>query len=172
MGILTADDPRDTPIAWVFVAVQLALLVVIAVAPPGDAWTTPEWLATAAYWLQILGVVVLVVGIINLGRSATPLPSPITHGDLRVGGLYRFVRHPIYSGVLALAIGAATRSSSVVVALAAIALVVWLSVKARWEEVRLARRYPGYAAYAARTPRFVPFVGAWVPATRSRRSGT
>ncbi len=160
MGILTADDPRDTPIAWVFVTVQLALLVVIAVAPRGDAWSTPAWLATAAYWLQLVGVAVLVIGIVNLGRSATPLPSPISHGDLRVGGLYRFVRHPIYSGVLALAIGAAIRSSSVVVALAAAALVVWLSVKARWEEARLVRRYPGYAAYAEGTPRFVPFVPA------------
>jgi protein-S-isoprenylcysteine O-methyltransferase Ste14 len=157
VGLLTADDPRDTPVAWLFVTVQFALLVVIAVAPPGEAWTTPTWLATAAYWLQLVGVAALVIGIVNLGRSATPLPSPITHGVLREGGLYRFVRHPIYSGVLALSIGAAIRSSSVVVALAAAALVVWLSVKARWEEARLARRYPGYAAYAARTPRFVPF---------------
>jgi hypothetical protein len=28
--------------------------------------------------------------------------------------------------------------------------------KARWEETRLVMRYPDHAAYAARTPRFVP----------------
>ena len=29
--------------------------------------------------------------------------------------------------------------------------------KARWEERRLSARYPAYDAYAAHTPRFVPF---------------
>jgi protein-S-isoprenylcysteine O-methyltransferase Ste14 len=35
-------------------------------------------------------------------------------------------------------------------------LVLLLTVKARWEETRLMRRFAGYADYAARTPRFVP----------------
>jgi protein-S-isoprenylcysteine O-methyltransferase Ste14 len=37
------------------------------------------------------------------------------------------------------------------------ALVLLLTFKARWEETRLARRFEGYADYAARTPRFVSF---------------
>ena len=37
------------------------------------------------------------------------------------------------------------------------ALVLLLTVKARWEEKHLAQRFEGYAGYAARTPRFLPF---------------
>jgi hypothetical protein len=37
-----------------------------------------------------------------------------------------------------------------------VVLVLLLTVKARWEETRLTRRFEGYANYAARTPRFVP----------------
>jgi protein-S-isoprenylcysteine O-methyltransferase Ste14 len=57
---------------------------------------------------------------------------------------------------MALAVGVAVRSGSPVVAMVTAALIGWFMVKARWEESRLERRYPGYRAYAARTPRFVP----------------
>ena len=157
MGLLSADNPRDTAIAWLFVTVQFALLAIILLAPAGDAWTTPHGLAASAQVLEWIGIAVLVVGIVNLGRSLTPLPSPVAHGELRTGGLYRFVRHPIYSGLIALTVGAAVRSESLVVAVATVALTGWFSLKARWEEDKLRATYPGYADYANRTPRFVPF---------------
>ena len=67
------------------------------------------------------------------------------------------MRHPTYSGGFIWATASAVGSGSVLVTLCSIALVVWMSLKARFEEKRLAERYPEYAAYAARTPRFVPF---------------
>lgn len=157
MGLLSADNPRDTALAWLFVLVQFALLVVIAVLPPGSAWPVPGWLDRAAFAFQLVGVAVLLLAIVNLGRSLTPLPTPVPHGELRVGGLYRFVRHPIYAGIIALTVGMTVRSASVGVLAATVALTAWFMLKARWEEQHLARRYEGYAAYAARTPRFVPF---------------
>lgn len=156
MSLFTADNPRDTAVAWLFVMVQLALLVAILLLPPGDAWTSPRWLDAAATILEWGGAAVLLVGLVNLGRSLTPLPSPVANGELRTGGLFRVVRHPIYSGIMALTIGVAIRSGSLSVAVATAALVAWFSLKARWEETRLVARYPGYAAYAERTPRFVP----------------
>ena len=157
MGLLTADDPADTAAAWIFVLVQFGLLVAILLLPPGDAWPVPGWLDLVARALQWIGVAILLVGIVNLGRSLTPLPSPVPHGELRTGGLYGVVRHPIYTGVMALALGTALRLANPWSMAAALALVVWFHAKARWEERRLADRYPDYAAYAARTPRFVPF---------------
>lgn len=163
MGLLAADNPRDTALAWLFVLVQFALLIAIGLLPAGHAWSVPGWLDTIGATLGIAGAAVLAVAIVNLGRSLTPLPTPVPHGELRVGGLYRWVRHPIYAGIIALAVSVSLRSASVAVALVSAALVGWFMVKARWEEHHLARRYPGYASYAARTPRFVPF---WP--TRSR----
>jgi protein-S-isoprenylcysteine O-methyltransferase Ste14 len=137
-------------------AVQLGLLAAIFLLPAGDAWTPPSWLGTGSRVLEIVGLVVLGIGLLNLGRSATPLPTPVRGGELRSTGLYRYVRHPIYSGVMALAVGSAITSGSVTIAVAALTLVGWLAIKARWEERRLSARYPDYAAYAARTPRFLP----------------
>lgn len=156
MSLFTADTPKDTPVAWIFVAIQGVLLVGIALLPAGHAWVAPAWLATAAYVSQLIGIVVLVVGLVNLGRSLTPLPTPVPHGVLHTGGLYRYVRHPIYSGILALCIGLTIRAASWPTLWCTVGLVVLFTTKARWEETRLRHRYPGYDAYAARTPRFVP----------------
>jgi len=156
MGLLSADNPRDTALAWLFVTVQFGLLAIILLLQPGDAWSVPGWVDTLAFGLEAGGAVVLLVAMVNLGRSLTPLPTPVAHGELRVGGLYRWVRHPIYAGIMALVGGMTVRSGSGWVALASIGLIGWFMMKARWEEHHLARRYPGYATYAARTPRFVP----------------
>ncbi len=157
MGLLGADSPRDTAIAWLFVIAQFALLVVIVMLPPGDAWPVPGWLDRAALAIEVIGAGVLAIAMVNLGRSHTPLPTPIEHGQLKTNGLYRWVRHPIYSGIIALAVGLSIRSASVAVAAASLGLIVEFMAKARWEETHLRRRYPAYGDYAARTPRFVPF---------------
>jgi len=157
MGLLSADNPRDTAVAWLFVLVQFGLLALIVVLPTGNAWIDPNWLVHAATAVEWLGAAALVIGVVNLGRSLTPLPSPVPHGELRTSGLYRFVRHPIYSAILALTSGIAVRSRSWAVVAATIALTGWFMAKARWEERRLSARYPGYDVYASRTPRFMPF---------------
>ena len=156
MGLLSADSPRDTAIAWGFVVVQAALIVAIAVLPGGDDWVAPGWLAGAGRGAQVVGLAFLGLGLLGLGRSLTALPTPVDHGELRTGGVYRLVRHPIYTGILALGAGATVRSGSATMAVAVAALAGWFWLKARWEEGHLHARYPGYADYAARTPRFVP----------------
>ncbi len=148
---------HDAVVAYGFVAVQLGLIAAVVLLPPGDTWTVPPWAETAARGLQLVGWAVLIAGMVNLGRSLTALPTPSARSELRTGGLYRVVRPPIYTGLMALTLGSAVRSGSLAIAAAALALAGWLTIKARWEERRLSGRYPGYAAYAARTPRFVPF---------------
>jgi protein-S-isoprenylcysteine O-methyltransferase Ste14 len=140
----------------IVVAVQAALIVAIVLTPGGDDWPVPGWLSALATAAQIAGAAVLVVAALNLGRSLTALPNPTERSTLKTRGLYRWVRHPIYSGVMALVIGTAAKSGTVVDAILAAALVALLAGKARWEERMLRHRYPDYVDYAARTPAFVP----------------
>ena len=149
--------PRGrTALAVAIVAVQAVLLVALFAGPGGDDWATPRWLRWLASAVEVAGWAVLLVAAVNLGRSLTPLPTPTAGGTLRTGGAYRFVRHPIYSGVLALAFAAAATSGSPVKVALAVALLALFWGKARWEEDLLRERYPGYADYAAGTPRFLP----------------
>ncbi len=98
----------------------------------------------------------MVVAGTALGRGLTAAPLPNSHAELRTAGLYRFVRHPIYSGLLLLTVALTLTSGSLWTTAACVALVVLINVKARWEEGHLARRFSAYAGYAVRTPRFVP----------------
>jgi protein-S-isoprenylcysteine O-methyltransferase Ste14 len=70
--------------------------------------------------------------------------------------MYRYVRHPIYTGVLVLAAGIAVRGGSVLHLIAWTMLVAVIAAKARLEERLLVQRFPDYAAYMAATNRFVP----------------
>ena len=156
---MTARSGGSRALAVWVVALQGVLLVAFFVAPRRDDWPRPAWLAAAGSAAVVAGAAIMVVAALNLGRSVTPLPTPVPRGALRTGGLYRFVRHPIYSGLLLLLFGSAAGSASLVRLALAGALLALLTRKARWEEEMLRRRYPGYDDYARRTPRFVPRLG-------------
>jgi len=153
---MTARAGGGRSLALGVVALQGVLLLAFFLAPKRDDWPVPGWLAAAGSVAVIAGGATLVVAALNLGRSLTALPTPVPRGALRTGGLYRFVRHPIYSGLLLLLFGSAAGSGSVVRLVLAGVLLALLTRKARWEEDMLRRRYPGYDDYARRTPRFVP----------------
>jgi protein-S-isoprenylcysteine O-methyltransferase Ste14 len=72
-------------------------------------------------------------------------------------GLYRFIRHPIYTGDIRLLIGLELALNSWVVVLMAV-LAPIVARQAMREEAMLARTLDGYAEYCAQTKRFVPWV--------------
>lgn len=141
---------------WAFVAGQVVLLVALVLLPGRDDWPTPSWLWMVGQVLVLAGFVLMIVASLRLGRGLTATPVPNARGQLITGGLYRYVRHPIYTGVLLVVVGLTLRSGSFVTLAVAVVTVVFFDRKARWEEARLRERYPGYADYAAHTRRFVP----------------
>lgn len=142
--------------AWLLVLGQFVLLALIVLLPRGAVWTLPVAVARGAQVAAGVGIVLMLVAGTALGRGLTAAPLPNSRAELRTGGIYRFVRHPIYSGLLLLACALALTSGSLWTTAACMALITLINVKARWEERHLAARFPGYAAYAARTPRFIP----------------
>ncbi len=148
--------PAETAIAWTLVLIQVALMFGAIVGGAGSAWSVAPWVRTGCRLVQYLGLAILLLGAVSLGRSLTALPTPVPHGELRTGGLYRWMRHPIYTGVMALTLGGAVPSGNAVRLGSALGLVVLFMLKARWEEGRLRERYPGYDEYATNVPRFVP----------------
>ena len=141
---------------WLFVAAQAALLVTLVVLPGRDDWPVPAWLSALGGALVVCGLALVVAAGLRLGPALTPSPEPTAAGQLRTDGLYRWVRHPIYSGVLAVVVGIVVGSGSVITAVVGGATFGFFWWKSSWEEARLRSRYPHYDAYARVTPRFVP----------------
>jgi protein-S-isoprenylcysteine O-methyltransferase Ste14 len=85
-------------------------------------------------------------------------PEPQAEAKLVTTGLFKRMRHPIYSGLLWFAYGVGVASGPMPQLLFAIALHVVLYRKSLIEEEFLVKRFPEYAAYQARTGRFFPKV--------------
>lgn len=141
---------------WLFVAAQAGLLIALLLLPGGDDWATPSLLQAVGYAAVLGGLTIVVLAALRLGPALTPTPIPTKSGQLTTSGFYRYVRHPIYTGVLVIVAGLTIRSGSLIsLAVAALTILFFIS-KAKWEEARLTERYDDYPAYAAVTPRFVP----------------
>src|SRR5260221_12937160 len=106
----------------------------------------------------LIGAALAIRGILDLGRSLTPMPRPVDANRLVETGTYRLVRHPIYSGLVLAGLGWGIATLSPLAVALALGLFVWLDLKARIEEAWLADRHPGYGAYRARTRKFIPFI--------------
>jgi len=97
-------------------------------------------------------------GLVGLGRRLTPLPFPKDGADLMQAGPFALVRHPIYSGVLALAFGWTLWVQGWLTLAYALALFVLLDAKSRREERWLVGKFPEYAGYQRRVRKFIPFI--------------
>jgi protein-S-isoprenylcysteine O-methyltransferase Ste14 len=106
--------------------------------------------------LVLAGVVILGLSFLALGKSLTAHPIPAKQGVLVTDGLYKYARHPIYTGVLALGAGMTLAGGLFPHILFFVALVILLNYKASFEEQLLRARYEGYASYAVKTGRFLP----------------
>ena len=106
--------------------------------------------------LFLAAVVILGLSFLALGKSLTAHPIPAKQGVLVTDGLYKYARHPIYTGVLALGAGMTLLGGLFPHILFFVALVFLLNYKASFEEQLLRARYEGYASYAVKTGRFLP----------------
>jgi protein-S-isoprenylcysteine O-methyltransferase Ste14 len=106
--------------------------------------------------LLAAGLVILGLSFLALGKSLTAHPIPAKHGELVTDGLYRFARHPIYTGVLTLGLAMTISGGLFPHALFFVALLLLLNYKASFEEQLLRARYVDYASYAEKTGRFLP----------------
>ncbi|HMD97602.1 MAG TPA: isoprenylcysteine carboxylmethyltransferase family protein [Terriglobia bacterium] len=119
----------------------------------------PTTIRAAGLLLYTLGLVMAVTARIQLGRNWSDIEKSYVKQDhaLVAHGLYRVVRHPIYTGDLLLLLGLELALNSWAV-IGAVAVAVYVRQQAIREERNLIERIPGYDQYCRRTARFVPFL--------------
>lgn len=139
------------------VTIQFILLAVIFFLPvkAPDA-STPSWILELGSFIVWPGLGIVLVSIFKLGQSLTASPIPKDGGDLKTDGLYKWIRHPIYTGLILTTLGIALEVGSVGKLFFVAGLIVLLNYKAKWEETLLLERYPDYREYMSKTGRFVP----------------
>jgi protein-S-isoprenylcysteine O-methyltransferase Ste14 len=143
--------------AWVLgQSVSMPLVLLLGPLTPGAA--TVPWLSGLALVLLILGAGFGLAGAWVLGRNRTIFPKPNDGSQLICHGVYRLVRHPLYTSVTLLSLAWAAWWISWVTLAVALSQAVFLDLKSRREEAWLRDRFPGYADYARRVRRFLPWL--------------
>ena len=157
---------RIAPVIGSAAFLVLAPGIVAACVP----WALTRWEMKAPLFglapLRVAGVALVAIGLVGLLDSfrrfaleglGTPAPVFPTR-TLVVSGLYRFVRNPMYCGVVAMIAGQALLFGSSRLFLYAVA--VWLAVHlfvVTCEEPRLHATYgAGYDEFRASVPRWIP----------------
>ena len=149
---------NDKPRGYFYVAVQFLLIALLFTAPRQDEpyGSFSDLIGLAGVAVIALGAIILVTSFVRLGRSLTANPVPKDDGVLVTSGLYAKVRHPIYFGLLVLALGVVLDAGWWPQIIIALMLYFLLNIKAQFEEDLLRKKYPEYKAYALKTPRFFP----------------
>lgn len=112
---------------------------------------------------------VLVVGVLGLGlwgwavvtmrlRQISMQPDVSDGADLVTHGPFRFIRHPMYSGLTLFLLACVLAPFQWWRLSLWIALLAVLNLKAGVEERLLVEQFPGYSDYCRRTKRILPFV--------------
>jgi protein-S-isoprenylcysteine O-methyltransferase Ste14 len=142
-----------TQTGWIWVAMQLMLIVALLAAPKKPVWHAMLGLG----WLFFFaGLALFAAAFIALGHTFTSNPVPKHDGELATHGIYRFIRHPMYTAVLLCALGWSMLLGGAWHYIITAALLLFFWAKSDAEERWLHRHYADYADYRARTGRFLP----------------
>ncbi|WP_022939783.1 methyltransferase family protein [Psychromonas hadalis] len=137
----------------VYVIAQFSLLAVIA------------WPITNLHF-SIIGLLLIFIAIVvavwtlmtNKPGNFNIRPIPKITGELITHGIYRYIRHPMYSSLFFAGLGIIFCMPIWWKLVAWLLLVVTLIFKARFEERALVKHYVGYQAYQKNNKAFIPFI--------------
>ncbi len=124
----------------------------------GHVFPRVPWVGALGAGLAVSGIAFAVWARRCLGKNWSPVPSIQENHELVTSGPYRFVRHPIYTGVIVALIGSALVSNLLWLIICA-AFALTFAWRVHVEDSLMAKLFPqAYPAYRARTKALIPFV--------------
>ena len=155
-----SEDRGSMLVLWFTISLGMIFAFSAQVVASGRLDVPPAVVHLVALALMVVGLAIRWTAILTLGRLFTV--DVAIHADHEVvqTGLYRFVRHPSYSGLLITFVGFGVAFSNWLSLIGLLApIVLGMMYRVRKEEQALLRSLgPAYASYCARTKRFVPGV--------------
>ncbi len=169
-AVSPGDVGDDVPVRKMRAAAGTALFFALA---PGVVaglvpWILTGWKVADRYWLPVrllgsilvaVGAVVVIHAFVRFVSEGLGTPAPVAPTErLVIGGLYRYVRNPMYLAVLAAIVGQGMLLGQVILfvygACMAAAFIAFVRL---YEEPHLSERFgEEYQAYRRVVPRWIP----------------
>ena len=139
-----------------YVGIQFLVFLAYLYDVPFLHFTLPSIVKDVFLVVSLTGIVIAVLSMMQLNIHLSPFPSPKKGSKLVQNGLYKYVRHPIYSGILIALFGYGLYTSSSYRLIISVTLLVLFYHKSRYEETRLQFTFSDYKSYQKTTGRFFP----------------
>ena len=95
----------------------------------------------------IIGFIVMLFSIKDLGRNLSPFPRPIKNSNLVTKGIYRFISHPMYYSLIFISFGVFITKLSIYYLFLSISLGLIIKFKIALEEQYLKNKFKNYFLY-------------------------
>ena len=140
-----------------FVGLQLLLFFLYFITPFPSEWQLSAWLRLPALLVSLIGILLSALAVLQLRNNISPFPSPVSSGTLVQSGIFKKIRHPIYTGLILFFSAYAIYEESPAKLLLSFILVILFYFKSIYEEKLLMEKFPAYRAYKQTSYRFFPF---------------
>ncbi len=152
----------DKAKGWIYVVVQFLLLGIILFSSAIEFKYLNRPLTPVVHYIGVtfilLGTLCFMVVIINLDQAITPNPVPRDKAILRTGGVYKFIRHPMYFSILVIFFGVILYFQAYCSFLWLLGALVFFIAKSKQEEKYLINKFPEYSIYKLSSKRIIPFI--------------
>jgi protein-S-isoprenylcysteine O-methyltransferase Ste14 len=142
-----------------FVGNQLVLFLIYLISTPAYPLKYDSKIAENIFFIiTLVGILLIGISLLLLNKNLTPFPTPKQDSELIKTGVYKIIRHPIYTGLILTTFFYALYSHSLVKIVIAIILFILFYFKSKYEEILLCDKFPEYNNYIKKTYRFFPFI--------------
>ena len=120
----------------------------------------PNQLDWLEYFLLSMAVIVGSIAVLNMKfNNLNIIPTLKDNHQLRTHGIYKYIRHPMYTSVLLSCLALVLSNPHWIAQLVMAVLLINLILKSNFEEKLLLKRFKSYSKYRQKTGRFLPFKG-------------
>ncbi len=143
----------DWYLAWLMVFIQFAMLGLLLFT--GPVLPTNWWVAL----IMIIGAFLGLWSIYTLRLGNLNIAPHVREGGTMIAkGPYRFIRHPMYTGLILISWALVGNLPTIARILFALTLTISLIIKLHIEEQYLRMSFPSYSEYIAKTKKLIPFI--------------
>ena len=140
----------------VFVILQFILFALYLLGINFLPFKTSSLINLIAFIISIFGLLIVIISMLQLNKNLSPFPTPKLNSHLIKHGLYRYIRHPIYTGIMLLSFGFGIYTNSTHKLIISFLLIFLFYFKSKYEEERLLNKFSNYKEYVLTTGRFFP----------------
>ncbi len=142
---------------YFMVMLQFLLFAFYFLLPSFNFYYHHQFLKISAVIICVSGIIICGIAVLQLNIHLSALPSPRKNSPLITTGIFKYMRHPIYTGIFLTALGYAFYIGSITKLIVAILLILLFTVKSSYEEKMMQNKFPEYEDYKNKTAKFFPF---------------